>query len=217
MLSLRPEIVSAQRENAMEEELESVPIQVSAEGERLDRMLDEFDVEHHWLASEYVNWETGDPQQQPESIKKSHCSSFVAVVAKKLGIYILRPPQHPEENLANAQNGWLEKYGREYGWEPVAKALKAQELANEGYLVVASYENPNRHKPGHIAVVRPFTKSEAQIEEEGPQIIQAGEYNYNSTSVKVGFKEFSGKEVLYFFNDAVGQERRYLRCHPGTS
>lgn len=201
-LALRSEALSANREDVMEQALATSAIQVSDEGERLAAILDGFDVEHHWLANKSVNWETGENIWRPIFFKKPHCSSFVAAVAKKLGIYILRPPQHPEKYLANAQNLWLSEHGREYGWEQVPTAIEAQILANEGHFVVASYRHPDPRKPGHIAIVRPFAKSEETVEEEGPQIIQAGSHNYNSTSVKVGFKEFlrdsKGDKILYF-------------------
>jgi hypothetical protein len=79
---------------------------------------------------------------------------------------------------------------------------EAQRLANEGYLVVASYANPNRKKPGHIAVVRPSTKSDRLLAEEGPDVTQAGRHNYQRTSVKNGFKSHAGAwkrgEIHYF-------------------
>lgn len=193
------------REAVMEQALGSAPIEVSEKGKRLARMLDGFDVEHRWLAYKCINWETGKNERHFQLFKKPHCSSFVAAVAKKLGIYMLRPPTHREEYLANAQNQWLEEDGGEYGWKQVDTCLEAQKLANKGNLVVASYENPDPRLPGHIAIVRPYAKTEAQIREEGPQIIQAGKKNYNSTSLKTGFKKFcddvEGKEILYFSHE----------------
>jgi hypothetical protein len=41
--------------------------------------------------------------------------------------------------------------------------------------------------PGHIAIVRPSNKREAELREEGPQITQAGGTNYRSVALKVGF------------------------------
>ena len=55
---------------------------------------------------------------------------------------------------------------------------------------------------GHIAIVRPSTKSEATIQAEGPQVIQAGLENHASTSLKEGFKHhraaFREGQIRYF-------------------
>ena len=63
-------------------------------------------------------------------------------------------------------------------------------------------KNPNPAAPGHIAIVRPSTKSDDQILAEGPQIIQAGARNYSSASTKAGFKNhpgaFENRQLLYF-------------------
>jgi hypothetical protein len=106
----------------------------------------------------------------------------------KLGIYILRPTDHSADLLANAQLDWLRGEGASQGWKPVSSPIEAQHLANQGYLVVAGYKSTDPTKSGHIAIVRPSTKSDRQIAVEGPQIIQAGKVNYNSTTVREGFK-----------------------------
>ena len=79
--------------------------------------------------------------------KHTHCSAFVAAFAKKLGIYILRPPEHGQVLLANAQNEWLPSAGAAQGWRAVSNALEAQALANSGVLVVASYHNHRTTSP----------------------------------------------------------------------
>jgi hypothetical protein len=162
------------------------------------------DVTHHWLAGKYVNWRTGETIDRPVTNGKSHthCSAFVAAAAEKLGVYILRPPKHSATLLANAQYDWLGGEGRKEGWTPVATGLEAQQLANRGFLVVAVYKESDPKRPGHIAIVRPSTKSEAKIREEGPQIIQAGRDNHTSTSLKEGFKHhraaFRDGLILFF-------------------
>ena len=89
-------------------------------GDRLAAVLDGMDVESHWLAHEHVNWETGDPDKGADYEgpgNHTHCSAFAAAAAKKLGIYLLRPPEHGQVLLANAQSGWLESAaGRKSGW-----------------------------------------------------------------------------------------------------
>src|SRR5689334_14461426 len=81
----------------------AVPIAPAAK--TLIRRIDSLDVENHWPAGVHVKWETGVPDGRPESGsgKHTHCSAFVAAAARELGIYILRPPEHPQLLLANAQ------------------------------------------------------------------------------------------------------------------
>ena len=77
--------------------------------------------------------------------------------------------------LANAQQGWLlTAAARKVG---VGRLVaRGQRLANRGQVVVASYRNSNPHRPGHIALVRPSTKSAATrpVASEGPDLIWAG-------------------------------------------
>jgi hypothetical protein len=169
---------------------ESKPDEITAAGRHLAKVLDQMDVEHHWLAETPVKWRTGEPLDRKVEDNKhhTHCSAFVAAAAAELGIYILRPPQHSSTMLADAQYDWLREEGKKEGWRPVATALESQQLANRGNLVVAIYKERDPQKPGHAAIVRPSTKSAAKIREEGPQIIQAGMTNYISTSLKEGFK-----------------------------
>src|SRR5947207_62290 len=110
-----------------------------ATGKRLAAALDAMDVEHKWLARAYVKWETGEPLDKPVTDGKphTHCSAFAAAVAKKLGVYLLRPPEHNATQLANAQYDWLEQEGKKKGWRVVKMASEAQRRANEGQLVVA--------------------------------------------------------------------------------
>ena len=68
----------------------------------------------------------------------------------------------------------------------------AQQLANRGQLVVVLYENPDKHVPGHIAIVRPSEKSSHALEENGPETIQAGEHNHNKINVRIGFENHPG-------------------------
>jgi hypothetical protein len=177
---------------------------ITAEGQRLAKLLDQMDVEHRWLAGKYVNWRTGEALDKPVTDGRSHthCSAFVAAAAADLGIYILRPPQHSATLLANAQYDWLSGAGRKEGWTAVTTAQEAQTLANQGLLVVAVYKESNPKRAGHIAIVRPSKRSEAKIRDEGPQIIQAGRDNHASTSLKEGFKHhkaaFSDGLIRFF-------------------
>ena len=162
---------------------------VSPQAQWLARQLDSLDVESKWIVGTHVSWRTGLPDGQEGSLRgrHTHCSAFVASAAEKLGVYILRPPQHPQELLANAQNEWLASEGRAEGWRPLAGPAEAQAAANHGDLVVASYHNHHDDKPGHIAIVRPGERTAGQIAAEGPDVIQAGTVNSDSIPIKLGF------------------------------
>jgi hypothetical protein len=124
---------------------------VDPAGRQLASTLDQMDVEQHWPAHEHVNWETGDPDRggEYEGPGHTHCSAFAASAAKRLGIYLLRPPQHAQKLLANAQVEWLaSSEGRERGWSPVRDDREAQMLANQGNLVLVVFANPNARKLG---------------------------------------------------------------------
>ncbi len=157
---------------------------------RLAARYDSMDVEHHWLAGHHINWLTGIPDNGKPA--KTHCSAFVAAACDRLGIYLLHPPEHSTKNLANAQFRWLVEHGQDQGWKPIASPIEAQHLANEGKVVAAVFLNPNPLKSGHIALVRPSDKPDSLIALEGPQIVQAGKFNYASTSVKTGFSQHPG-------------------------
>lgn len=189
----------------------AVAAPISADAEQLAQRIDSLEVENHWPAGEHVKWETGVPDGRPEKTagKHTHCSAFVAAAAKNLGIYILRPPEHGQILLANAQYDWLGSEGAAVGWKPLTDALEAQSYANRGWLVVATYKNHHDDKPGHIAIVRPSTKGAAAIRAEGPQITQAGGTNYRSVALSVGFVGHPaawGKHEVRFFAHPVDRQ-----------
>ena len=181
--------------------------EITEQGQRLAKLLDSVDVEHLWLAHQYVDWRTGRPKDKPVSDSKphTHCSAFVAAAAAKLNIYILRPPEHSAAMLANPQADWLLRQGKENGWRAVGTAEEAQRLANRGILVVAVYKEPALERSGHIAIVRPHENSPKRIQEEGPQVTQAGMENYTSTSLKEGFRHhkraWERGEVQFFSHE----------------
>ena len=177
---------------------------------QLFKTIDALEVESHWPAGVHVNWLTGEPDGRLEKTegKHTHCSAFVAAAAKQVGIYILRPPEHGQVLLANAQYDWLGAEGKDKGWKPVADGAEAQRLANLGWFVVATYRNHKDDKPGHIAIVRPSDKSAAALAEDGPEITQAGGTNYRSTTVRKGFSghpaAWKNREVRYFAHAVSG-------------
>lgn len=167
---------------------------ITPAGKKLAQTLDSMDVEHLWEPGRSVAWKTGKLLEKQGEFRKSntHCSAFVASTCLKLDVYILRPPEHETKNLANAQADWLPAKGVESGWKHVSGEMEAQHLANHGHLVVAAFKESQPDRHGHIAIVRPSDKSAAAVQSEGPQIIQAGAANRNSTSVKEGFKHHAG-------------------------
>jgi hypothetical protein len=168
---------------------------ISAKGQELAALLDGMDVENHWPAHEHVKWETGDPDRggEYEGVGHTHCSAFAAAAAKKMGVYLLRPPEHGQKLLANAQVEWLNSAaGREHGWAAVHDQREAQSLANRGSLVVVAFPNPDAGKPGHVAIVRPSEKTIWELIKDGPQITQVGTHNHTSTVVRIGFSSHPG-------------------------
>jgi hypothetical protein len=184
--------------------------EIQPAGRKLVQKLDAMDVEHLWLAGQSVNWKTGEPTGKvlTGNGKHTHCSAFAAEACRRLGIYLLRPPEHPQELLANAQYDWLFKSGKSQGWVTVPGPYQAQHDANEGELVVAVYKEHDPKRPGHIAIIRPSTKSPQQIAAEGPQIMQAGGHNYRSASLKSGFANHPdawGKQEVRYFAHKVSE------------
>ncbi len=169
---------------------------VTADGRRLLEILDGMNVEALWLAHEHVNWETGEPDKVADyagPAQSTHCSAFAAAVGKRLVVYMLRPPDHGQVLLSNAQADWFAAAGgKGAGWREVSTAREAQQFANRGLLVVMVYQSPDPHRPGHIAIVRPAERPERLLEENGPEITQAGTKNYAKTSAKVGFLHHPG-------------------------
>jgi hypothetical protein len=169
---------------------------IAPAGHRLAEVLDGANVESLWLANEHVNWETGEPDRGSDYEgpgKHTHCSAFAASMARRLGVYLLRPPDHGQLLLANAQAQWLRsEEAKNKGWRSVNDAREAQARANRGSLVVVVFANPDEHEPGHVAIVRPSEKSMDALELDGPQIIQAGQHNHASTVVRIGFANHPG-------------------------
>jgi hypothetical protein len=180
---------------------------ITPAGQALARELDAMDVESKWPAGVHVDWETGIPDGKPVSDegRHTHCSAFVASTAKHLGVYILRPPEHSAKLLANAQNEWLSSDGAADGWHLLGNAAEAQDAANHGELVVASYRSHRDDKPGHIAIVRPSEKDQQALAIEGPDVIQAGSVNKARISVREGFAghpaAWNKGEIDYYAHD----------------
>lgn len=182
---------------------------ISPEAERVAKVFDSMHVEEHWPAGVIVDWRTGDPTGKvaTDDGKHTHCSQFAAATCERLGIYLLHPPEHSAVLLANAQFDWLPEKGREVGWSAVADGVAAQDLANRGSVVVAVCKNPDPKKSGHVAIVRPGSKTVAQIAAEGPDVVQAGGHNYNCASLKKGFANhptaFPNNEIRFYAHAVI--------------
>jgi hypothetical protein len=170
---------------------------ISAKGQRAAKVLDEMQVEKHWIAGEKIDWKTGD-LDPGEKQHATHCSAFAAAACERFGVYLLRPPEHSQVLLANAQYDWLLREGKEQGWTQVKGWAEVQKRANEGELIVAIYKNGDRKKPGHAAIVRPSAKSADLVAKEGPDVIYAGRENHSCASLIEGFKNHPKDEILFF-------------------
>jgi hypothetical protein len=177
---------------------------VTPKGERLAAKLDSLGVQSKWIAGAHVDWRSGLPDGEPgtENGRHTHCSAFVAAAAATLGVHILRPPEHSQELLANAQYQWLDAEGAREGWRELPDGDAAQAAANSGDLVVASYLSHNPRTPGHIAIVRPAARGAEEISDDGPLVIQAGTVNSAAISLRAGFAghpfAWGRQEVRYY-------------------
>jgi hypothetical protein len=167
------------------------------------------DVENLWQAGQHIDWETG-VADKPEATSgiHTHCSAFVAAACKRLGIYILRPPEHKQVLLSNGQYDWLTgKSAADAGWKQVLSGdvyENAEMMANRGMVVIAICKNPDEKKPGHVALVMPADISRRKLAETGPVLIMAGTHNHNSVSLKTGFKshltEWPEHAISFYYN-----------------
>lgn len=123
---------------------------VTPQGAYLAKFIDSMNVSNHWEASQHVAWFSGLPNNANASAGvATHCSAFAASVAERLGVYLLRPPQHSQILLANAQTAWVNSSaGQTLGWTVLPGPLQAQALANQGFLVLFLRRNADPHKPG---------------------------------------------------------------------
>jgi hypothetical protein len=182
----------------------------SPRGRDLQKFYLSLDVEHHWIAGMHVDWETGVADKPDATAgNHTHCSAFVAAACQRRGIYILRPPQHGQILLANAQSEWLPSAeGREAGWRQLTNPRlpelywQIQQMANSGAIIVAAIRNPDESHPGHIALIMPKQTDQAVVEAEGPMVIMAGKHNFNYISLAKGFKshlhEWPSAEVQFY-------------------
>jgi hypothetical protein len=185
-----------------------------AGGPRLTEFLDALPVTTRWLHRHRVVWQTGQ-QNGPEAegaTGHTHCSAFVAAAALMLDIYILRPPFHGQQLLANAQADWLAGTGGhggptalDSGWialgaggdDAVLDAAAA--AAGSGQFVVAIYKAPPitdargkvHQQHGHVCIVRP-PGDVAPPADAGPDVMSVGDVNRSRTSMRTAFHAHPG-------------------------
>jgi hypothetical protein len=136
--------------------------------------------------------------------EETYCNIFVWDVTRAMGAEI---PHWVDQNSDPLRFGegvelevnevilWLQTRGQTLGWV-IVPPERAQELANQGYPVVATWLNPGGI--GHIAVVRPGQYSSSL----GPAIAQAGRTNFNRGTVAEGFRRVpSDQEIVYYYHD----------------
>lgn len=181
-------------------------------GKTLQKFYLGLGVENGWIAGSHIDWQTGVANKPDASAgNHTHCSAFVAAACQRMGIYILRPPQHGQLLLANAQYEWLQTgEARKNGWMPISGPDRlslyetVQGLANKGNIIVAVIKNPDDAKPGHSALIMPKKVEQDKIRESGPVVIMAGKHNFNFISLKNGFKShidtWPEEQVRFYIN-----------------
>ena len=183
---------------------DSTTTTITPNGEKILMLLDSSHVDSLWRKGYNVDWLSGASLSKA-SPSLTHCSAFGAAFADRLGVYLLRPPQHSQNLLANAQCIWLATdTAAQLGWHKVNTALEAQNAADSGYLVVIGYQSPNPNTSGHFAIVRPDVKTYSLLKAEGPQETQSGDTNAISISEKLGFSAHPlafPNGVIYYRHD----------------
>jgi hypothetical protein len=185
---------------------------LSPQGRALQQFYLSLQVEQLWIAGQHVDWETGVADKpDATSGNHTHCSAFAASACKRLNIYLLRPPEHKQILLANAQYDWLTtSAAADAGWKPVTGGFvyeAAQSLANRGMVVIAVCQNPDPRKPGHAALVMPADLRPGRLEEAGPELIMAGVHNHNKITLKAGFHShltgWPEHVILFYYNTQI--------------
>jgi hypothetical protein len=172
-------------------------------GKRLEQFLDGLPIETRWISGHHIVWQTGQQISHVGPNHHTHCSALVAATALYLDIYILRPPNHGQNLLANAQIDWLlaakvfhGPSAAASGWRALGSSGTAGVLdsavkaANLGKLVVAGYlqpppTNPNTSPSGHVVIVRPQDDSFSAT--DGPFVASAGNRNWRSIHMRLAF------------------------------
>ncbi|MEX1308010.1 MAG: hypothetical protein AB1Z19_05750 [Eubacteriales bacterium] len=156
---------------------------------------------------------------QPQS-GKTFCNIYAWDVANAMDVhlphYLTKDLMLADEDAyyytasSNVYACFLEVRGLEYGWK-VVTAKEAQERANEGYMTIGVWRNPNAavdendvcaHYPsGHIVLVRPQPTGSVYRSSKGPYIAQAGAFNTMNANVSDIFNVFRKIQIVYYTHD----------------
>jgi hypothetical protein len=197
---------------------------ISEGGERLSDFLDGTNVETRWLADHHVIWQTGQPNGPAEGdpAHHTHCSAYVAAAALDLDIYILRPPNHEQLQLANAQVSWLGGVGTESGptatkgrvelprgkrrrWCSRSSHCRRQRWEARGRGVSRRRSNPmvRRYNAPDISSLSDLRNPSQPTK---PQVVTAGVKNFKSASMKFAFGDHAlawPREIQLFVHDTA--------------
>jgi hypothetical protein len=198
---------------------------VDNNGYKLQNYYLGLNVENLWLRGYQVSWLTGVADTSTSG--STHCSAFVAAACQRLNTYILRPPDHSQTLLANAQFDWLQSpSAAQNGWvlitdpDPYKIFFTAQDLANKGYVVTATCKNPDTTESGHIAMVMPGQISLDSLNSYGPFVIMAGTNNYNRISLLRGFSShidsWPEHSIWFYYNRNINSVSTIISLNGGN-
>eukprot|EP00887_Chlorella_sp_A99_P005527 scaffold1.g5527.t1 len=115
---------------------------VTPKGVALASFIDSLHVDTRWQAKEHISWFSGLPNSPGATIEvATHCSAFAASVAERLGVYLLRPPQHSQGLLASDQVGSIGWVGHAAVVRPYAQMSLQTLLARGPRVAQASTVN----------------------------------------------------------------------------
>ena len=179
-------------------------------GHKLKQFYRRLGVTTKWQNGHEIDWQTSVALSDRVVSKKTYCTRFVAAACKKLDIYTLHPQYADDRFGAGTLYDWLESgEARKSGWkiiegtDPLDIYCKAQQYANQGYVVVTIFKDIAK-PPGHSALVMPAMLTCEEIKKLGPVLIQAGGHNSDSVSLAQGFRSriesWPNKEIFLYYN-----------------
>lgn len=190
-------------------------IGINFNGTQLLNSYSNFNILMRWISVNQVNWFTGQKIYSPDTVNfpvGSHAGAFVAAVANRFDMYILRPPVNTQANLAYNQATWFQESSSAYGWtEIIATGMEniyvlAQNAANQGNVVVSSYQNTENGE-AHTNIILPsFSITQADLETNGPNCLNVGAINYNQQTLKICYQEFMDafdENMIKFYQNSI--------------
>jgi hypothetical protein len=179
---------------------------IDSSGAKLRAFYQHMDVTHLWLKGHNIDWETGRTVSDGISNNNTYCTRFVAATCKRLNICTLRPTDYETHFSANAMFDWMQtSEAKKKGWVPIIADdpfdvfSTAQKYANKGTVVVVVYKDNSGGTPGHSALVMPAVITYDEVKKSGPVLIQAGNFNSDSTRFMRTFR----KRIQRWPDDAI--------------